>query len=178
MTPISPPRRCASAICLADFVFRDGFLQGAGLRFRAACGRAGTTPHKEEGDGATPRGYLPLLRILYRADRLKPPSCAVPLEPIGAQDGWCDDVHDAAYNRPVRLPYDGHHEELWRRDGLYDVIGVLDWNMAPVKKRLGSAIFLHVATPDYAPTAGCIALELPDLLACLAAGLTGITEPA
>jgi L,D-peptidoglycan transpeptidase YkuD (ErfK/YbiS/YcfS/YnhG family) len=28
-------------------------------------------------------------------------------------------------------------------------------------------VFIHVARPDYAPTAGCVALALPDLLALL-----------
>jgi L,D-peptidoglycan transpeptidase YkuD (ErfK/YbiS/YcfS/YnhG family) len=132
------------------------------------------TAHKQEGDGATPRGVLPLLRVLYRADRLAPPRCAVPLEPIGPDEGWCDDPADAAYNRPVKLPYPARHEELWRGDALYDVVGVLGWNVAPVVRGAGSAIFLHVASGDYAPTAGCIALALPDLQACLAAGLTSI----
>jgi L,D-peptidoglycan transpeptidase YkuD (ErfK/YbiS/YcfS/YnhG family) len=159
---------------LTEFLFRDGFLTGPGLRFRASCGAAGVTQHKMEGDSATPAGFLRLHRVLYRADRVKPPVCAVPVEPIGPEDGWCDDPADAAYNRPVRLPYHARHEALWRADGIYDVAGVLDWNMGPIVKNRGSAIFLHVATADYGPTAGCIALALPDLLACLAAGLSGI----
>jgi len=159
---------------LVEFLFRDGLLQGQGLRLRAACGRAGIAARKVEGDGKTPLAHLPLLRILYRADRITPPLCAVPIEPIAPQDGWCDAATDPAYNRPVRLPYPASHEELWRDDSLYDIIGVLGWNTSPIIPGLGSAIFLHIATPDYAPTAGCIALALPDLRACLAAGLTGI----
>ena len=151
-------------------------LTGAGLRLRAAHGRSGVTPAaaKREGDGATPSGLLRLVRVLYRADRIKPPACAVPLEPIGPQDGWCDDPADPAYNKPVRLPYPASHEELWRADHVYDVIGVLDWNLSPVTPGCGSAIFFHVATPDYAPTAGCVALSLPDILAALRAGLSAI----
>jgi L,D-peptidoglycan transpeptidase YkuD (ErfK/YbiS/YcfS/YnhG family) len=159
---------------LVEFVYRDGLLEGAGMRLRAVCGRAGVSAHKEEGDGATPAGRLALLRVLYRADRLRAPRCAVPVEPIGPADGWCDDVADAAYNKPVRLPYAGRHEALWRADRIYDVVGVLGWNTAPIVPGRGSAIFLHVATPDFGPTAGCIALALADVLACLAAGLTGI----
>ena len=143
-----------------------------GQTFRAALGRAGVRQHKQEGDGATPAGLLPLRRVLYRLDRLPPPDCTVPVEPIAETDGWCDDPVHRDYNRQVRLPHDAHCEELWRQDRLYDVIGVLGWNDAPAAKGLGSAIFLHVAAPGYAPTAGCIALAFPDLLRVLAAGVT------
>jgi L,D-peptidoglycan transpeptidase YkuD (ErfK/YbiS/YcfS/YnhG family) len=159
---------------LVEFVFERGFLTGPGLIFRAVCGAAGTTEHKREGDMATPAGRLRLLRVLYRADRGKAPRCAVPIEPIAPDDGWCDDPADAAYNQPVTLPYPGRHEALWRDDSIYDIAGILDWNSSPVIPGNGSAIFLHLATPDLSPTAGCIALALPDLRACLEAGLTAI----
>ena len=164
-------------ILLVEFLLQRDVLVGAGQRFRAAHGRGGISPHKHEGDGATPAGLLRLVRVLYRADRIKPPVCVVPVEPIGPQDGWCDDVADAAYNKPVRLPCSTSHEALWREDHVYDVIGVLDWNLAPIVKGRGSAIFFHVATADYAPTAGCVALALPDVLAVLRAGLSGIFVP-
>lgn len=153
-------------------------LTGGGLRLRAAHGRSGITALKREGDGATPAGLLRLMRVLYRADRMKPPACAVPVEPISPHDGWCDDMNDTAYNKPVRLPFAPSHESLWREDHVYDVIGVLDWNFAPIVPGKGSAIFFHVATPDYAPTAGCVALSLPDVLAALAAGMSAIRIPA
>ena len=144
------------------------------MKLPAAFGRTGITPHKQEGDGATPTGHLRLLRVLYRADREKPPACAVPIEPIGRNDGWCDDPRQAAYNQQVSLPFAASHEELHRSDNLYDIIGVLDWNIAPTIKFRGSAIFLHISTPDYAPTAGCIALAAAHLRQCLAAGLSTI----
>ncbi len=59
-------------------------------------------------------------------------------------------------------------------DGLYDVVGVLGWNDAPVVRERGSAIFLHVARADWAPTEGCVAMALPDLVRLLAAGCVGI----
>jgi L,D-peptidoglycan transpeptidase YkuD (ErfK/YbiS/YcfS/YnhG family) len=159
---------------VTQFLVRDGFATGAGLRFRVAIGRAGVVAHKQEGDGGTPAGEMALLRVLYRADRLRPPQCAVPVEPIGPQDGWCDDPADLNYNRMVRLPFPARHETLWRNDPLYDIIGVLAWNTQPVVTVRGSAIFLHVATPDYAPTAGCVALAKADLLTCLSAGLSSV----
>jgi L,D-peptidoglycan transpeptidase YkuD (ErfK/YbiS/YcfS/YnhG family) len=140
--------------------------------FRVALGRHGVRFDKREGDGATPAGVLPVRRVLYRADRVPAPDCALPIEPIGPDDGWCDDPSHADYNRHVGLPHDARHEELWRADGLYDLLGVLGWNDTPVLPSRGSAIFLHVARADYAPTEGCIALAGDDLRHVLADGLT------
>ena len=152
----------------------DGTFRLAGFRFRAALGRGGVRADKQEGDGATPAGLLALRRVLYRADRVARPRAAAPVQPLAPHDGWCDDPADSDYNRPVRLPHPARHEELWRADALYDIVGVLGWNDAPVVRGRGSAIFLHLARPDLAPTEGCIALLLPDLRAALAAGLTAI----
>lgn len=152
----------------------DGFLVLGPGRYRAALGRSGVRADKREGDGATPAGLLPLRRVLYRADRVARPRAAVPVLPLAPHDGWCDDPADAAYNRPVRLPHPARHEELWRADALYDVIGVLGWNDAPVVPGRGSAIFLHLARPDYAPTEGCVALAPADLRTVLEAGLTEV----
>ncbi|MEM9681989.1 MAG: L,D-transpeptidase family protein, partial [Pseudomonadota bacterium] len=66
------------------------------------------------------------------------------------------------------LPYDARHETLWREDHVYDVIVVLGHNDDPVVPGLGSAVFMHVARPGYAPTEGCVALELDDLRSILA----------
>jgi len=151
-----------------------GLLHAGSETMRTAIGRAGIVDHKQEGDGGTPRFTLPLRRVLYRADRVPRPRAAVPIEPIAPDDGWCDDPTHADYNRQVRLPHPGTCEELWRRDALYDVVGVLGWNDAPVQRGRGSAIFIHVARPDYAPTEGCLALSLGDLMRLLAGGVTGI----
>jgi L,D-peptidoglycan transpeptidase YkuD (ErfK/YbiS/YcfS/YnhG family) len=153
-------------------------LRFQGETFRAAHGRGGISTQKQEGDGATPAGLLPLRRILYRADRLGKPKSPLPIEPIAPTDGWCDDPTSRAYNTQIILPASPHHEELWRRDSLYDVIGILGWNDTPPERGRGSAIFLHVARPDYAPTEGCIALALFDLLKILDGGITGIEVTA
>lgn len=147
-------------------------------RWRAMLGAAGICADKHEGDNATPVGRLALRRVLWRADRLPAPVCAVPRSPLAPADGWCDDPAHEDYNRAVQLPHPGRHEALWRQDAVYDVIGVLGWNDAPVVPGRGSAIFLHLLRPDRRPTEGCIALERDDLLAALAAGLTAIDVPA
>ncbi|MBW4023296.1 MAG: L,D-transpeptidase family protein [Proteobacteria bacterium] len=152
----------------------DGLLRLDRERFPACFGRGGITREKMEGDGATPAGLLPLRRVYYRADRVPPPRAACPIEPLSPDDGWCDDPGDPSYNRAVRLPYVGRHEQLWRVDSLYDVVGVLGWNDAPPIRDRGSAIFLHLARADRAPTDGCVALDPDHLREVLAKGLTAI----
>jgi L,D-peptidoglycan transpeptidase YkuD (ErfK/YbiS/YcfS/YnhG family) len=141
-----------------------GELQWANRTCRCALGHGGVRIDKREGDGATPVGRFPLRRVLYRPDRLSAPTTLLPVAPLAPLDAWCDDPADPQYNRPVRLPYAARHEELWRTDALYDVIVVIGHNDAPVVPGKGSAIFLHLASADYRPTRGCVALTRQDLL--------------
>jgi L,D-peptidoglycan transpeptidase YkuD (ErfK/YbiS/YcfS/YnhG family) len=134
-----------------------------GLTLPCALGRAGISPDKREGDGATPAGAMRPLQVLFRPDRERRPVTGLPVAPIRPDDGWCDDPEDRNYNLPVRLPYPGRHERMWRDDGLYDLVVVLDWNLPLPRRGKGSAIFLHVARPGFLPTEGCVALELPAL---------------
>ncbi len=135
---------------------------------RAAMGPAGPIGSKREGDGATPIGRFAFRYLLYRPDRLRPPPTGLSLRALSPRDGWCDDPADVLYNRPVSLPYRARHERLWREDDIYDLIVVLGHNDDPVVPGAGSAVFLHVARPDFSPTAGCIVLSKDDLLALLA----------
>lgn len=148
-------------------VFADGVALWAGHRLRCALGRSGIGVDKREGDGRTPAGRWPMRRLLYRADRLPAPASALMSAALRPQDGWCDAPADPAYNRPVHLPYPASAENLWREDGVYDLIVPLGYNDAPVVPGAGSAIFLHLARLHYAPTEGCVALALDDLLAVL-----------
>ena len=154
---------------------RKGRIGYEGASFECALGRGGCREDKREGDGATPIGTWPIRRVLYRADKIVRPGTALPLSVIARGDGWCDAPGDANYNRPVRHPYPASAEHLWRDDDLYDVVVVLGHNDDPVVPGAGSAIFMHVAETGFAPTAGCIALRLADLLALLAApGLAAV----
>ena len=135
---------------------------------RAALGRSGIKALKREGDGATPLGRFQVHQVLYRADRLMRPRTVFPLRAIRADDGWCEDPADRSYNRLVKLSPRSGADRLTRDDNLYDLILVLGHNDRPRVKGRGSAIFVHLARPGYAPTAGCIALSLHDLLMLLA----------
>ena len=146
---------------------REGRLALAhGVR-RAALGRSGARALKREGDGATPLGRFPVRQVLYRADRVMRPRTVFPLRAIRADDGWCEDPADRNYNRLVKLS-PRSADRLTRDDNLYDLILVLGHNDRPRVRGRGSAIFVHLARPGYAPTAGCIALSRHDLLMLLA----------
>lgn len=131
--------------------------------FSAAIGRNSIRIDKREGDGATPVGFLPVRRLLYRADRIQPPNTCVSCEKISENDGWCDDITHSDYNRQIKLPHPARHEKLWLDDNIYDIIGVLGYNDDPIIVGEGSAIFLHIAQPNMTPTDGCIALRFDDL---------------
>jgi L,D-peptidoglycan transpeptidase YkuD (ErfK/YbiS/YcfS/YnhG family) len=144
-------------------VSRTGQARIGSEVFRCALGRSGIRGVKREGDGATPRGLWSLRQVLYRSDRITAPRSHLPVRALRPDDGWCDAPADRRYNRNIVMPYPASAERLWRADSLYDLIVVVGYNDAPVVPGAGSAIFLHVARPNYAPTAGCIAFSLQDL---------------
>ncbi len=147
--------------------YRDGRLIWPEGAARAAIGRAGVANHKIEGDSATPAGCFPLVCGFYRADRVAAPYTRLPLRALVPSDAWVDDPGDRNYNRLVSLPYPGHTEAMWLDDPVYDLVVVIGYNMEPIIPGAGSAIFLHVAREDFAPTAGCIAVAKPVLIALL-----------
>lgn len=146
---------------------RRGRLTLGGLSFPCALGRSGCRVAKREGDGATPIGTWCVREVLFRPDRVRRPVAPLPARPLRPRDGWCDAAGDRNYNRSVRLPYPASAEQMWRTDHLYDVVAVLGYNDCPRSRGRGSAIFLHVAQPDLAPTQGCVAIALPHLLRLL-----------
>ena len=81
--------------------------------------------------------------------------------------GWCDDPKSNFYNKQIKLPSKFGYERLYRNDHIYDLFAVLNYNINPVLKNKGSAIFIHVAKNNYEPTAGCIAVKKNDLIKLL-----------
>lgn len=137
-----------------------------------ALGKGGVVraDHKREGDGCSPLGTWPIRQIFFRPDQkfaaLMP--AGLTASAIKTSDGWCDAPEDPQYNRHVTLPYPASAEHLWLEDRVYDVVVVLGHNDDPPVPFMGSAIFLHLARPDYSPTAGCVALNEADMEAFLA----------
>ena len=159
-----------SATTDLDLTYAAGRLSWPGGSAPAACGRGGVRADKCEGDGASPAGTFPLVRVFYRPDRGAVPLSRLPVAALHPEDGWVDQPGDPQYNRLVSLPYPASHEEMWRADELYDLVVVIGYNTdAPVTGR-GSAIFLHIARPGLSPTEGCIAVAR-DVLAGLLPGL-------
>jgi len=146
----------------------QGWLAAGPLIVPVALGRAGVKANKRAGDGATPRGGFRLKRLWWRSDRHPRPPTRLPVRRIAADDGWCEDAADRHYNRPIKLPPNSKADRLARADALYDFIVELDHNSRPRVAGRGSAVFIHAARPAFAPTAGCIALELKTLRRLLA----------
>jgi len=136
-----------------------GWLMAGPLALPVALGRGGIQANKREGDGGTPRGTFRPRRVWWRADRAARPRTLLPVRRIRGNDGWCEDPRDRHYNQPVRLMPDHPGDRLKRADHLYDLIVELDHNTRPRIAGRGSAVFVHVARPDFAPTAGCVALK-------------------
>jgi L,D-peptidoglycan transpeptidase YkuD (ErfK/YbiS/YcfS/YnhG family) len=145
-----------------------GWLIAGTLALPVAIGRGGIKANKREGDGATPRGVFRLKRLWWRADRHPRPRTMLPIRRIQRADGWCEDPHDRHYNQPVPVPEGSKADRLTRADQLYDFIIELDHNTRPRIAGRGSAVFVHIARPGFAPTAGCVALTLPALRILLA----------
>lgn len=146
---------------------RRGWLEAAGQVIPVALGRGGVLANKREGDGATPRGTFRPRRLWWRADRHPRPRTFLPVSIIGPDDAWCEDPTDRHYNRPIRLSGGEAGDRLQRDDHLYDFVIEIDHNARPRIAGRGSAVFLHLARPQFAPTAGCIAMTQGAMLRLL-----------
>jgi L,D-peptidoglycan transpeptidase YkuD (ErfK/YbiS/YcfS/YnhG family) len=141
----------------------QGWLRAGSWCLPVALGRGGIRANKREGDGGTPRGRFRPLRLWWRADRSPRPQTQLPARPIRPADAWCETPHDRRYNHAFRRSANEPGDRLWREDRLYDIIVEIDHNTRPRVAWRGSAVFVHVARPGFAPTAGCIALAPRDL---------------
>ncbi|WP_458758868.1 L,D-transpeptidase family protein [Afipia sp. TerB] len=147
---------------------RRGWLLAGHHMIPVALGRGGIIANKREGDGGTPRGVFHPRRLWWRADRFPVPRSFLPIRPITRHDAWSEDPADRHYNQPIRLSGDAPGDRLRRDDHLYDFIIEIDHNTRPRIAGRGSAVFLHLARDQFAPTAGCVAMTRSAMLRLLA----------
>ena len=149
-------------------VKKNNYLEYKNLKFRCALGKAGIQKKFKEGDKITPKGTYKILSIYYREDRIKKIKCSIRKIKITKQMGWCDDSKSKYYNKQIKVPSKLSHETLYRKDNIYDVVCVINYNINPTLKEKGSAIFLHIARKKYQKTNGCIAVKKNHLIKLLA----------
>ena len=130
-------------------------------------GKRGIGLKKKEGDLITPIGQYKIKYILYRKDRIKKIQSKIRKIIINKNMGWCDDPRSKKYNKLVNLPFSDNYEKLFKKENIYDIILVLNYNMSPIRKNKGSAIFIHIAKKNYEKTKGCIAIKKVELLKIL-----------
>jgi L,D-peptidoglycan transpeptidase YkuD (ErfK/YbiS/YcfS/YnhG family) len=143
---------------------KSGYLKYKNLKFKCSLGKGGVGVKRKEGDNITPKGTYKIVKIYYRDDRVKKIPLNLKLIKIKKNMGWCDDPKSKKYNQLVKLPNKYGHEKLYRKDNIYDLILALNYNMKPIIKDKGSAIFIHVANKNYKSTAGCIGLKKSHLI--------------
>ena len=143
---------------------KSGYLKYKDFKFKCAFGKAGVGDKKIDGDNITPKGTFGIVKIFYRSDRVKKISSKFKLIKITKNMGWCDDPKSKNYNKLIKLPSKFSYEKLYRKDNLYDLILVLNYNINPTIKNKGSAIFIHVKNGNFKKTKGCITLKKANLL--------------
>jgi L,D-peptidoglycan transpeptidase YkuD (ErfK/YbiS/YcfS/YnhG family) len=143
---------------------KTGYLKYKNLKFRCSLGKGGVGKKEMEGDNITPIGSYKLVNFFFRKDRIDKINSKIKFKEIKKNMGWCDDPKSKKYNQLIKLPSKLSYEKLFRKDHLYDLLIVLDYNMKPVIKNRGSAIFIHLATKYYNSTKGCIGLKKIDMI--------------
>ena len=143
---------------------KNKFLYFDKYKIKCAIGKRGITSKKVEGDKKTPRGTFRLKSIFYRKDRVSKIKSSLLKKKIKKNMGWCDDVRSKYYNKIINFPFNLSAEKLWLKEKIYDVVVVINYNLKPVIKEKGSAIFLHIAKKNYQSTNGCIAIKKKDML--------------
>tara|TARA_Y200000002_G_C22171484_1_gene451289 strand:+ start:8 stop:508 length:501 start_codon:yes stop_codon:yes gene_type:complete len=140
-------------------IINKKYLAYNNYKVKCAIGKRGIGKKRKEGDFITPKGDFRIKYILYRKDRIKNIQSKIKKIIIKKNMGWCDDPRSRNYNKLIRIPSKYNYEKLYKRENIYDIILVLNYNMRPIVKKRGSAIFIHVAKTNYEKTEGCVAIK-------------------
>ena len=138
---------------------KNKFLYFNKYKIKCSIGKRGITIKKLEGDNKTPAGVFKFKSLMYRQDRIPKIKSRLKKIIIKKNMGWCDDSNSKHYNKLIKFPFNFRAERLWLNKNIYDVIIVINFNMKPIIKKKGSAIFLHIAKKNYMSTRGCIAIS-------------------
>ncbi len=144
-------------------LIKNKYITYGNYKVKCAVGKRGIKRKKKEGDLSTPKGTFQVKRVYYRHDKVKNLKTIFKKIVIRKNMGWCDDPRSNRYNKLIKYPFKYKSEKLFRADNIYDIILVLNYNMNPIRKNKGSAIFIHVAKSKFSPTKGCVALEKKEL---------------
>ena len=145
-------------------IINNKYLSFNDYKAKCAVGKRGIGHKKKEGDLITPSGKYKIKYILYRKDRVKKINTKIKKIVIKKNMGWNNDPTSKQYNKLITLPSAYNYEKLYKKENIYDIILVLNYNMKPIIKNKGSAIFIHVARNNYKKTEGCVALRKVHLL--------------
>ena len=146
---------------------KNKFIYFYNYKLKCSIGKKGLTLKKREGDLKTPRGKFKFKFLLFREDRIKNFNCKIKKKRIKQNMGWCDDPSSNHYNKLIIFPFKKKAEKLFLKSKIYDLVLVLNYNMNPIKKNKGSAIFLHLGNKYLKPTKGCVAIKKNDFLKIL-----------
>ena len=144
-------------------VNKNGTLIHNKKRYKCALGKNGIAKRKKEGDKKTPAGLFSLGKVYYRKDKIRHLKTNLRKIVIKKKMAWCDDPNNKFYNK-LTFTNDKSKEKLYRKDNLYNIIVVINYNIKPIIKNKGSAIFIHLAKKNYSGTMGCRGLKKKDLL--------------
>ena len=142
-------------------VKKNNFLTYRKKNYRCSLGINGLSKKKVEGDQCTPVGIFTLGNLYVRTDKIKNLKTNFDYSSITKTMAWSDEPNSKNYNKLIDINHP-HTEKMYRNDNIYDLILVINYNLNPTIPYKGSAIFIHVTTENYIPTAGCIALKIDD----------------
>ena len=144
-------------------IIKNKILSYGNYKVKCAVGKRGIGIKLKEGDLITPKGIYKITKIFIRKDRIKNLRTKIKTFPIKKNMGWCNDPNSKSYNKLIKYPFNSTFEKLCRKDNIYDVVVVLNYNMKPIVRNKGSAVFLHISKKNYSPTEGCIAINKPHI---------------
>ena len=142
-----------------NIIIKKKYLLYKGYKLKCSIGKSGIKYLKKEGDLATPKGIFKLGLLYYRKDRNKFIKSKIRKKIIKKNMGWCDDSQSKKYNQEIKFPFKYTAEKLYRKSKIYDILINIKYNNNPIKKKRGSAIFLHLANKNYKPTKGCVGIK-------------------